>query len=165
MTITYIKGDATKPVVNPINLNYYNDNHNDNQLIIHICNNIGKWGLGFVLALSKRWKEPEMMYKSLNQYQLGTTQFVKIPNTNITVANMIAQNGINNKYSKKICRVDYEGLKKCLQQVNSYVLENKCSIHMPKIGTGLAYGDWSIIENLIKNTIDNNINVYVYLID
>lgn len=45
--IEYIKADATLP-------------QSEGTIIItHICNDIGGWGKGFVLALSKRWKAPE----------------------------------------------------------------------------------------------------------
>ena len=53
--IFYIQGDATKPI------------GNDNRLIIHCCNNIGKWGEGFVLALNKRWMEPYQNYLQYSQ--------------------------------------------------------------------------------------------------
>jgi hypothetical protein len=29
------------------------------KLICHICNDLGGWGKGFVLALSRRWEGPE----------------------------------------------------------------------------------------------------------
>jgi O-acetyl-ADP-ribose deacetylase (regulator of RNase III) len=45
--INYIKGDATAPI------------SKGEKIICHICNDIGGWGKGFVLAISKRWKEPE----------------------------------------------------------------------------------------------------------
>ena len=39
------------------------------------------------------------------------------------------------------------------------------TVHMPKIGCGLAGGDWNRVENIIKNTfINSNIEVYVYLL-
>ncbi|RKW18275.1 MAG: Appr-1-p processing protein, partial [Capnocytophaga sp.] len=44
--IKYIKADATFP------------QSEGNIIIPHICNDIGAWGKGFVLALSKRWKAP-----------------------------------------------------------------------------------------------------------
>ena len=47
MDIIYIKGDATSPI-SP-----------GNKIITHICNDIGGWGKGFVLALSKKWKVTE----------------------------------------------------------------------------------------------------------
>jgi O-acetyl-ADP-ribose deacetylase (regulator of RNase III) len=42
--IFYMTGDATAPV------------GEGQKLIVHVCNDIGAWGAGFVLALSKRWK-------------------------------------------------------------------------------------------------------------
>jgi hypothetical protein len=36
---------------------------------------------------------------------------------------------------------------------------------MPKIGCGLAKGDWNVIENIIKDTfLKEKIDVYVYLL-
>ena len=51
MEIKYITGDATQPV------------GEGNKIIVHVCNDVGGWGRGFVMALSKRWKEPEMKYR------------------------------------------------------------------------------------------------------
>ena len=51
--ITYLKGDATCP-----------QNVTKNIYIAHVCNDINKWGKGFVLALSKKWKEPEKYFNS-----------------------------------------------------------------------------------------------------
>ena len=44
MKIEYLKGDATSPV------------KEGNKIILHICNDIGGWGKGFVMAISKKWK-------------------------------------------------------------------------------------------------------------
>jgi hypothetical protein len=33
---------------------------------------------------------------------------------------------------------------------------------MPKIGSGLGGGDWSIIETLIKKTLDDKLKIYIY---
>lgn len=85
MDITYIKGDATQP------------NGSGIKIITHICNDIGGWGKGFVLALSKKWKIPEEAYRqwhrSQEDFQLGMVQFVKVEK-DIYIANMIGQHGI-----------------------------------------------------------------------
>lgn len=44
MEINYLKGDATNPA------------SAGNKIIVHVCNDIGGWGKGFVMAISKRWK-------------------------------------------------------------------------------------------------------------
>lgn len=71
-TIKYLVGDATFPL------------GTGNKIIAHICNDIGGWGLGFVLALSKRWKQPEKEYrqwhlsKATSNFKLGEIQLVKV---------------------------------------------------------------------------------------
>nr|WP_218025660.1 hypothetical protein [Capsulimonas corticalis] len=47
MSITYTIGDATDPP------------RDEPGIIVHVCNDIGAWGKGFVMAISKRWKQPE----------------------------------------------------------------------------------------------------------
>lgn len=42
-------------------------------------------------------------------------------------------------------------------------MEQKASIHMPRIGCGLAGGKWEVIEQIIKEElIDKEIAVTVY---
>lgn len=132
----------------------------DNVIICHICNNLGKWGKGFVMAISKYSKKPEKEYKSLEKYELGLTQYVEIDT--VVIANMIAQNGINSKYSKK-CRVDYDNLEKCLKNVYEFNKSKNYKIYMPQIGTGLAMGDWNMIENMINRVFDG-MDVYVFIL-
>ncbi len=61
--IQYVKGDATNPA-GP-----------GSKIIVHICNDVGGWGKGFVVALSNRWPEPEKQYrewfKSKENFALG----------------------------------------------------------------------------------------------
>ena len=46
----YTIGNATQPEGRPA-------------IIVHVCNDVGAWGRGFVLALSRRWPEPERRYR------------------------------------------------------------------------------------------------------
>lgn len=84
--ITYLKGDSTSPQTSGI------------KIIAHICNDIGGWGKGFVLAISKRWPEPEKAYRewhrdrAKNDFALGSIQIVQVE-PYIYIANMIGQRG------------------------------------------------------------------------
>ena len=154
-SINYIKGDATNPI------------GNGKKLIVHICNDIGGWGKGFVLALSKKWKKPEQeyreWYKSQDKFELGEVQFVEI-DSELSITNMIGQHKI--KRLKGQVPIRYEAVEKCLSKVADYSKENNFSIHMPRIGCGLAGGDWNTIEKIIqKKLIDRNIKVTVYDFD
>ncbi|WP_034867788.1 macro domain-containing protein [Clostridium lundense] len=153
--INYIKGDATNPQAE------------GKKIIVHVCNDIGGWGKGFVLALSKRWLKPEQeyrnWYKSGNDFKLGEVQFVEV-DSDIIVANMIGQRGI--KGTKSVPPIRYEAIDKCLKKVGDKANEIHASVHMPRIGCGLAGGEWRLIEPLInQNLIHRNIDVFVYDLD
>ena len=158
--ITYVNGDATKPVGEGI------------KVIPHICNDIGKWGRGFVVALSDRWKEPVINYKKWYKkktdkeagiFELGNTQFVPIPSTDIIIANMIGQHTIwNNAKGKPPIR--YKALRNSLKKVALKCLELNASVHAPKFGAALAGGKWAIVENIIKEELcSKDIPVTIYL--
>lgn len=150
--IRFLKGDATRPL------------GEGSKIIVHVCNDIGGWGLGFVLALSERWPEPEAEYRkwyeTMENFELGEVQFVKVE-ANISVANMIAQHNVVS--IKGIPPIRYEALDKCLQKVGDRAKDTKATIHMPRIGCGLAGGTWVEVEKLIyENLIGRGIEVFVY---
>jgi len=150
--IIYIKGDATNPIAK------------GKKIIAHICNDIGGWGKGFVLAISKKWELPEkeyrVWYNSKENFALGKVQYVNVTEY-ITIANMIAQKGT--KTGSKGPPIRYQALEKCLENLLIKAKENNSSVHMPRIGCGLAGGKWEIIEPMILDIlVKNNIDVYVY---
>jgi O-acetyl-ADP-ribose deacetylase (regulator of RNase III) len=152
--ITYVKGDATCPQAK------------GRKLICHICNDLGGWGKGFVLALSRRWAEPERKYRAWyadrrrNGFGLGSVQFVQVE-PYIWIANMVAQRGMKRGSSGPPIR--YDAVAECLQQVAAKARELGASVHMPRIGCGLAGGDWSVIESLIEqHLVEVGVPVTVY---
>lgn len=152
LEINYLEGDALRPKIA------------GKKMIIHICNDIGGWGRGFVVALSKRWKKPEDEYRHWydenKSFDLGKVQFVEVED-DIIVANMIAQHNIVRRGGLPPIR--YEALDKCLVLVGEKAQQENATIHMPRIGCGLAGGSWEEVERLIvKNLLTRNIGVYVY---
>lgn len=152
-SIKYIKGDATNP------------QSNGNKIIVHICNDVGGWGKGFVLALTKKWKEPEEKYRewynSKIEFELGKVQFVQVQ-SDIWVANLIGQHKINVDKSGNP-PIRYEAIATGLNAVSTFANRNNSSVHMPRIGCGLAGGNWEHIEPMILSALSNNdIDVTVY---
>jgi O-acetyl-ADP-ribose deacetylase (regulator of RNase III) len=152
--IHYLKGDATVPQAAGI------------KIIAHICNDIGGWGKGFVLAISKRWPEPEANYRkwhrerSGNDFALGAVQMIAVERY-IYIANMVAQRGT--KTGSNGVPIRYEAVEKCLETLGNKAKELNASIHMPRIGCGLAGGNWNKIEPIITATLlKQDIPVYVY---
>ena len=148
--INYTIGDATYPEGDGF------------KLIVHVCNDIGKWGKGFVLAISKRWSKPKERYLDSPKgppYKLGLLQFVDV-DKDLMVVNMIAQKGI---YPNKKQRppIRYKALRKCLAGVAIFAKKQKASVHMPRIGAGLAGGNWDKIEKIIDEELEG-VEVTVY---
>ncbi len=153
-SIRFVRGDATAPVGDGL------------KIIAHVCNDIGAWGKGFVLAVSRRWSRPEEAYRewfaggAKDGFALGQVQLVQV-DPSIWVANMIGQRGIRRSASGPPIR--YEALAQCLDQVAEKALELDASVHMPRIGCGLAGGEWSQVERLVQDNLsDRGVPVTVY---
>lgn len=156
--ITYLKGDATSPQASGV------------KIIAHICNDIGGWGKGFVLAISKRWEKPEKEYRewhrnrAKNNFGIGEIQLIQVDKY-LYVANMIGQRGTKVGRSTGV-PIRYEAVEDCLIKLAEEAKELKASVHMPRIGCGLAGGKWEKIEPLIEKTLlANDIETYVYDFD
>jgi O-acetyl-ADP-ribose deacetylase (regulator of RNase III) len=151
--IHYIKGDATQP------------QGEGKKIICHICNDIGAWGAGFVLAISRRWSAPEEEYRKLKTRHLGDVQIVHVTD-DISVANMIAQRGIGDTRVTGILDKDikppivYGAVRIALNKVNDIAHYSNATLHMPRIGCGLAGGRWEEIEKIINGVA--SVDVYVY---
>lgn len=148
---TYITGDATQPV------------GDGDKIIVHCCNNIGAWGAGFVVALSKRWASPEADYR--RQFfnwglELGFVGFVPVEK-DIVVANLVGQEGTRKQGIKRPVR--YDAISDGFDKVAAYAELKNSTVHMPRIGCGLAGGDWQIIARLIDESfLQQGVPVTVY---
>ncbi|MEU6562531.1 hypothetical protein [Nocardia nova] len=153
-TIRYIAGDATEP------------RGHGHKICAHVCNDEGRWGRGFVVAVSARWPQPEAQYRlwhrhrASNDFGLGAVQLVEVC-PDLHIANMIGQHGIRRSRSSHPIR--YDALERCLATLADHAHTLNASVHVPRIGTGLAGGTWNKIEPLIiAQLCDNAIPVTVY---
>jgi O-acetyl-ADP-ribose deacetylase (regulator of RNase III) len=151
-SIIFITGDATLPKTAGA------------KIIAHICSDLGRWGKGFVVAVSARWPEPERAYREWHRqghdFGLGAAQFVQVE-PDIWVANMVAQHGLRGAAKRPPIR--YDAVEGCLAKVAKKAKELSASVHMPRIGCGLAGGKWERIEPLIiKALCELGVPVTVY---
>ena len=144
MKIDYQTGDATRPAgVHP-------------KIIVHVCNDSGGWGKGFVLALSRRWRGPERCYRAWRRgeesqpFAMGKVQFVRVEDS-IWVANMIGQHEMG--FRNGLPPVRYEAIRECLRVVAAKAKELGASVHMPRIGCGLAGGKWEEVERIVQQEL------------
>lgn len=128
------------------------------KFICHIVNNEYKMGSGFVVPLNQKWPQTKTEYLEMPILQLGHTQFIKTED-NIWVCNMIAQNGVVGDNNKK--PIKYSALISCMQKVKTVCAFRKGEIHCPAFGSGLAQGNWELIQELIEE-IWGDISVFVY---
>jgi O-acetyl-ADP-ribose deacetylase (regulator of RNase III) len=155
-SIEYVVGDATQPL------------GDGPRIIVHICNDLGRWGKGFVLAISKRWSQPEHAYKdwAANRqdtgFELGQVQFVEVE-PRLWVANLVGQHNIR---PQETTPIRYEWVRAGLRHVAEFARKHNASLHMPRIGCGLAGGDWESISQIIEAEISaHDIDVTVYDIE
>lgn len=154
--IQYVIGDATLP------------QGSGPKVITHCCNDIGGWGAGFVLALSERWPFAEEAYRQWAQAQrepvdhlwdagrvetsgpftLGEVQFALV-GPKIWVANIIGQHHVGMGPDRR-APIRYDAIQKGLQKVHRFTQIHGASVHMPRMGSGLAGGRWDAVENLVK---------------
>jgi hypothetical protein len=133
-------------------------------IIPHIVNNIGAWGSGFVIPLAQHFPLAKKYYlEDYKKYQLGDCQTVWNMN-NVAVINMFAQEGIaprtdwNYTFITKP-PIRYVALIQAMQQIAKW--SSLYEIHAPKFGSGLAGGDWNLIEKLIDEIwADFKVTIY-----
>jgi O-acetyl-ADP-ribose deacetylase (regulator of RNase III) len=154
LALRYLQGDATSPqAAGP-------------KIIAHVCNDLGGWGKGFVVAVSRRWPEPERDYRAwhreraTNDFGLGVVRLVQV-RPDVWVANMIGQHGM--RTGSKGPPIRYDALNRCLESVGAHAAIRHASVHLPRIGAGLAGGRWDQIEPLIiANLCARDIPTTVY---
>lgn len=149
--ISYRIGDATKPRgAGPA-------------IIAHIANDrTPRWGRGFGYAVTAafpgiradfaRWAGARPPLGKIHAYEAA-------PRGPIVVT-MVAQSGYGPSARP---RIRYAHLASCLEQLAGEARRMGASVHMPRIGTGHAGGDWGVVSGLVhRHLIRRGVAVTVY---
>jgi O-acetyl-ADP-ribose deacetylase (regulator of RNase III) len=160
LSIQYVIGDATRPQGDGL------------KVIAHVVNNLGGWGAGFVVALSRRWKRPELEYRAWFEKHgpekfaglLGATQLVPVEE-DVWVANIIGQHGLRRGDDGEP-PVRYAAIARGFEHIADYAKaypDRRLSVHAPRLGCGLAGGSWEEIEPLLhRNLLSRGVPVTIY---
>jgi len=156
--IEYLVGDATHP------------NGPDVKIIAHVVNDIGRWGRGFVLSVTKRYPVAEHAYREWSKgegehpspFALGETQLVHVGD-GIHVANMVGQHDVMTVNG--VPPIRYDALESCLTKLRIFAKLLDASVHMPRIGCGLAGGKWSEVEAIVNRVLAHDVRTVVYDFD
>lgn len=147
--LEYVEGDATRPQTR------------GPAVIVHCCNDAGRWGAGFVLALGDRFPASREAYfdwfrigshdAASGPLGLGEVQLVDVGD-GIHVANLIGQHGVG-RAPDGGPPVRYEAIREGLRKVCGRALALGASVHMPRMGAGLAGGDWGAVERIVEDEL------------
>ena len=166
MPINFLNGDATDPQgLGP-------------RIIVHCCNNLGGWGAGFTGALSARWGQAEDAYRlwfrqkdtmtvdapimeTSGPFKLGEIQMVLVA-PKLWICNLIGQMGIGVEPGQRP-PVRYESIQLGLRKLRRHAQAKTATVHMPRMGCGLAGGRWEGIEQMVNEELTTkNVSVTVY---
>lgn len=175
-SIKYLSGDATIPF----------ETDSAATVICHCCNAFGGWGRGFVVPLGMRFPKAKNDYVEFcTPYQesndkrnelMGKVCLSKVGNK-VFVANIIGQYfysknqrgikdqvGVDSRFLPIDGRfVSYDSIRMGFRELVFLMNGIDFIVQMPKMGCGLAGGNWEIIEEIIVEELCvNNIQVNVY---
>jgi len=136
-------------------------------LIVHVCNNMNRFGAGFAKAVAERWPIVKDAYHQWYlsgfwegvPFELGEVQTVPVE-PNLSVVNMVAQNGVNSTLNST--PIKYWALSQCLTSVAERVRTTGELVVLPRIGCGLAGGNWELVEPILLRTVCCTTLVTVY---
>lgn len=132
----------------------------DADIIAHGCNCQGVMGSGVAKIVRDRYSKAYHAYLDLfddEGLSLGDVQFV-LQNDGKYIANCMTQNRF---MPRNVCHADYIAIGTCMQTVKEFAQSKGLSIAIPKIGAGLAGGDWSKIEGILEEVFsDYDVTVY-----
>lgn len=148
---------------------YINDDllKSDCDVIVHGCNCFHTFGSGIAKQIKEQYNGAYLKdindSKFANKEKLGSyTKYItqnKHYDKNITIINAYTQYNYGNK---NIMYADYDAIKKVMIRIKDNV-SPLSKIGMPKIGCGLANGDWKIVSKIIEDVFTDR-DIYIYSI-
>jgi len=123
-----------------------------------------KWGGGVARKFARKFPDAEAQFTQnlidmKPSERLGRAIFTQLSPEDV-LASIIAQEGFG---PSMFSRLRYSALQSGLRVVASMASNIGASIHMPRIGTGAAGGDWGVIEEIIdEEMVRSNLTVTIY---
>jgi O-acetyl-ADP-ribose deacetylase (regulator of RNase III) len=159
MKLSYLVGNALDPI------------DNGPTILVHCCNNLipGVMGGGIALGIRQKWPIVYDEYRvwSLNEgsiigstwesgsYRLGEIQLVQVEH-HLKVCNLLGQQDVGDFHGMPAVR--YQSIEEGLWRLRDWMESNKNkyykNIVSPRMGAGLAGGDWQLIEGAITRVFD-----------
>lgn len=129
-------------------------------VVIHGCNCQCQMGKGIALTIKNEFPEAYEADKGTikgSEAKLGTISVAQIsrPNFSFSIANAYTQF----HWRGTGVKADYEAIRRAMRLVKQRFAGRR--IGYPKIGAGLAGGDWSVISKIIEEELAGEDHCYV----
>lgn len=119
-------------------------------VIGHVVNDCGAFGAGVAAQIAERWPVARAeyceWYKTRARFYLGGTRTVQVE-PRVYVVHLLAQRGLPSRLNPT--PLDLPALARALDGMARFS-SMVGGAHLPRIGAGLARGDWSQIEPMIE---------------
>jgi len=133
----------------------------DVKIIAHGCNCVGGFGSGIAGQIAERYPLVKVRYKEL--YGTGEAKLGFFQTNHIEGKGWVINCGTQREYSPIGQKhADYDSIRKVMHLLLSFSKNFGSVPAIPKIGCGLAGGDWPTVEKIINSIFtDSEILVYV----
>lgn len=132
-------------------------------ILAHVTNNKGIWGGGVSGPIGVRYPQARIAFSQVSQTPMicGRAQIIPVSST-LFVANLFAMTGVRSESNPR--PLNYVFLRRSLDELASFaramagsfaLADDDVDIHLPRIGAGLAGGDWPTIEEMIRATLSS----------
>ena len=163
--VRFLGRDAEKDALDFVHGNVLKPVGEGPKVICQLVNDQARiWGGGVARSAAQKYPGAqkhfsEWLLRIPKRERLGHVHFADV-GANTFIASLIAQEGYGASSSP---RIRYAPLERCLSAVMKFALDNKASIHLPRIGSGQSGGDWDIVEGIIRDTlVAKGLRVTVY---
>ena len=144
-------------------------------ILVHGCNGTKLPAGGIAGLIFKKWPGAEAAHHYLLTQlnidspteALGLTSVFPVEEDNLEHPQLVIFNAITQSFPGS-GSLSYSAIRDCCERLNEYASFYKyhcCKdipIIMPKIGSGIAGGDWDIISQIIDETISSEHEVVIY---
>lgn len=135
-------------------------------VLVHGCNTLGLMGAGFARELNKKYPEACRPYFDIcanhradHRRLLG--KFVAGQSGDLIIVHAFTQEKLKSVFEP--VAVSYNAIEKSFKGIDE-LCTHGLALNIPKIGAGLAGGNWNIIKTIIEETVKNR-EVILWTID
>ena len=153
--IRFDQAEPDKRIIRYVHGNILEPKNGGDRIICQMVNDKAmKWGGGVARQVASKFPDAEAHYsKEILQVprseRLGRVVFSHL-NPKLQIASIVAQQGFGRSLFP---RIRYSALERGLEQVAQRAIESNASVHMPRIGTGVAGGEWDTVQEMIDEVM------------